>query len=62
MMEKPSQETEVSFLLHLRTAVTWAASQRGVPTEQQNASAGENNQNMSAWASFPRRARPIVNV
>jgi len=62
MMEAPSQDIEASLLLHLRTAVTWAVSQRGVPTEQQNAAAGDNKQTMAAWVISPQRARPIVNV
>jgi len=62
MMGAPSQDIEASLLSHLRTAVTWAVSQRGVSTEQQNAAAGDNKQTMAAWVICPQRARPIVNV
>jgi len=47
-MKKLMEVTEASELLRLRDAVTWGCSQRGVPTEQQSAIAGDNRQILAA--------------
>jgi len=60
-IEKPLLDEE-SLLSFLRAAVVWAKAQKGVPTGQQSAAAGDTGANMAAWVSSPRRARPIVNV
>jgi len=48
MMKKPREISEVSEKHHLQGAVKWAFLQRGAPTEQQSAAAGDNRQTMSA--------------
>ena len=60
-IEKPLLD-KASLLSFLRAAVVWAVAQKGVPTGQQSAAAGDTGANMAAWVSSPRRTRPIVNV